>query len=281
MPRQRRQDAPGRTYHVTARGVNRRPIFLEDEERRQFLARLDTVLRWSGARCYAWALMPNHAHLLLRRGEATLGETLHRLLLMHAMRFNEAHARVGHLFQNRAWTHEVESDEEFLVQVRYIHGNPFRAGIVSSLDELAEYPWTGHSALLGNHPAPFQDTGYVLRQFGHEELEARRRLRAFMRAGLKSPRGRPAPRTLKDLLDDACWATWSRPEDVLAGAVDHATARGRALFAYLATTKFGRSQRGIARWLEAPQSTINRAARRGAELARRLRHRLHAELRDG
>ncbi len=72
--------------------------------------------------------------------------------------------------------------------VRYLHLNPVRAGVVPDLRALARYPWTGHSALLGTVPRPWQATGEVLRQFAREPRRARRAYRAFVAAGL--PQGR-------------------------------------------------------------------------------------------
>ena len=72
MPRQARLDAPGVLQHVIARGIDRGEIFRDDEDRRRFLARLSALLVETGTQCVAWALVPNHFHLLLRPTETSL-----------------------------------------------------------------------------------------------------------------------------------------------------------------------------------------------------------------
>jgi putative transposase len=68
MPRKSRIDAPGALHHIICRGIEQRPIFEDDDDRDRFVERLGTVLEETGTPCYAWALIPNHFHLLLRTG---------------------------------------------------------------------------------------------------------------------------------------------------------------------------------------------------------------------
>ncbi len=114
---------------------------------------------------YAWALLPNHAHLLLRIGAQGLPQFMRRVLTGYALGYNRRHQRVGHLFQNRYKSIVVEEEPYFCELVRYLHLNPVRAGVVPDLRALARYPWTGHSALLETVPRPWQATGEVLPQF--------------------------------------------------------------------------------------------------------------------
>ena len=62
MPRLARLDAPGILHHVMIRGIERRKIFRDDEDRDNLLDRLSLILPETNTSCYAWALMPNHAH---------------------------------------------------------------------------------------------------------------------------------------------------------------------------------------------------------------------------
>ena len=149
MPRQPRLDAPGLLQHVMARGIERREIFKDDKDRKSFLNRLATILEESQTQCYAWALIPNHFHLLLRTGPTPLSKVMRRLMTGYAVTFNKRHKRNGHLFQNRYKSVVCEEDPYLLELIRYIHLNPLRAGIVNDLKELDKYPWTGHSAILG------------------------------------------------------------------------------------------------------------------------------------
>jgi len=101
MPRRSRIDAAGALHHVIGRGIARGAIFLSDQGRDDFLRRLGDILPQTNTACYAWALIPNHFHLLLRTGTDPLSSVLKRLLTGYAVGFNMRHNRQGHLFQNR------------------------------------------------------------------------------------------------------------------------------------------------------------------------------------
>ena len=101
MPRKARIDAPGALHHIIVRGIERRKIFLDDFDRDNFLKRLGNVLSETATPCFAWALIPNHAHLLLRTGTTAIATVMCRLLTGYAVSFNRRHRRHGPLFQNR------------------------------------------------------------------------------------------------------------------------------------------------------------------------------------
>ncbi len=188
MPRGPRLDAPGTLHHVMVRGIERTTIFRDDTDRAEFLARLASGVERGAATVYAWALLPNHAHLLLRTGTRPLAQSMRSLLTGHAGAFNRRHKRVGHLFQNRYKSIVVEEEPYLLELVRYLHLNPLRAQVVPDLRALLRYPWSGHSALLGIVPRPWQETATILAQFGPTPQRARRAYRAFVAAGV--PLGR-------------------------------------------------------------------------------------------
>ena len=118
MPRQARLDAPGVLHHVMVRGLERRPIFRDDVDRRDFWARVGALVEATGLTVYAWALLPNHAHLLLRTGRRPLARCMRSLLTGYAGAFNRRHKRVGHLFQNRYKSIVVEEEPYLLELVR-------------------------------------------------------------------------------------------------------------------------------------------------------------------
>ena len=149
MPRQPRLDAPGLLQHVMARGIERRKIFFDDKDRKSFLERFAVILEETQTQCYAWALIPNHFHLLLRTGPTPLSKVMRRLMTGYAVTFNKRHNRSGHLFQNRYKSVICEEDPYLLELIRYIHLNPLRAKLVQNINELDKYLWTGHSAILG------------------------------------------------------------------------------------------------------------------------------------
>jgi len=101
MPSQARIDAPGALHHIVIRGIDRIAIFEDDQDREDLLERLSRLLHEMVTPCYAWAMMTNHVHLLLRAGKVPIASLMRRLLTGYAVRFNRRHRRHGHLFQNR------------------------------------------------------------------------------------------------------------------------------------------------------------------------------------
>ena len=204
MPRQARLDAPGVLQHIMARGIERRKIFWDDKDRSSFLERLAVVFGETQTQCYAWALIPNHFHLLLRTGPTPLSKVMRRLMTGYAVTFNIRHRRSGHLFQNRYKSVVCEEDPYLLELIRYIHLNPLRAKLVEGLKALDKYPRTGHSVLLGKRKNPFvpeippaigedkllaeKTVEDVLKHFGGTFKIARRRYREFVEKGIKHGR---------------------------------------------------------------------------------------------
>ncbi len=188
MPRTARLDIPGLLQHVIVRGIEKRPIFLDDEDRTGFLDRFSTLLGETGTHCYAWALMPNHFHLLLVPQRDSLARFMRRLLTGYVVTFNRRHNRVGHLFQNRYKSIVCEEEAYLLQLVRYIHLNPLRAGLVKSMDELDRYPWCGHGVLMGNLKMEGQQTGEILRRFSRGAVKGRELYRQFVADGSEQGR---------------------------------------------------------------------------------------------
>jgi REP element-mobilizing transposase RayT len=188
MARQARIDAPGALHHIIIRGIERRAIFRDDRDRERFLERVESVLVETLTPCYAWALMKNHVHLLLRTGLAPIATVMRRLLTGYAQDFNRRHRRHGQLFQNRYKSILCEEDPYLLELVRYIHLNPLRAKAVESLGALASYPYGGHAVLAGKRVCKWQDRRYVLRLFAKTEKRALRGYHEFVAAGLKQGR---------------------------------------------------------------------------------------------
>ena len=101
MPRQARIDAPGALHHIVIRGIERKAVFKRQQDYDDFLDRMGNILRDSSTGCFAWALMTNHVHLLLRTGLSPISTVMRRLLTGYAVGYNRRHKRYGHLFQNR------------------------------------------------------------------------------------------------------------------------------------------------------------------------------------
>lgn len=184
MPRKARIDAPGALHHIICRGIERRKIFRTDFDRNDFLERLEEKLLESQTACYAWALMPNHFHLLLRTGNVPIAKVMSRLLSGYAGGFNRRYRRAGLLFQNRYKSILCQEDAYLLELVRYIHLNPLRSGLVPTLEELDHYRFSGHSVLMGHRNFACQEVKAVLTRFGKRILAARHAYRAFVEEGV-------------------------------------------------------------------------------------------------
>jgi REP element-mobilizing transposase RayT len=170
-------------HHIITRGIERRKIIRDDTDRDDFLERQDGILRESQTRCFAWALVPNHFHLLLRTGLVPISSVMRRLLTGYAVTFNLRHRRSGHLFQNRYKSILCQEDAYLLELVRYIHLNPLSARLVPDLKALNRYRFCGHGVLMGRFRNDWQDTAYVLKQFGRRTGLSRRRYWEYIQDG--------------------------------------------------------------------------------------------------
>ncbi len=184
MPRSARLDMPGLLQHVIVRGIEKRDIFRDDRDREEFLDRLSALLKETQTQCYAWSLLPNHFHLLVKPTRSPLALLMRRLLTGYAIHFNRRHGRSGHLFQNRYKSIVCEEEPYLLELIRYIHLNPIRAGLVEDLQGLDEYPWSGHAVLMGRRKMEGQEITSVLLHFGENPTPAQWRYRGFISDGL-------------------------------------------------------------------------------------------------
>ncbi len=184
MPRVARLDATGVVQHVIVRGIERRRIFRDAADRDWFLERLGKLLTGGAVSCYAWALMKNHVHLLVRTGDMDLPTLMRRLLTGYAGYFNRRYNRHGQLFQNRYKSIICQEDVYLKELVRYIHLNPLRAGQVKTLDSLKNYKYCGHGVLLGAQRCSWQQADYVLGLFEKRLSRAREQYDRYVADGV-------------------------------------------------------------------------------------------------
>lgn len=184
MPRKARIDAPGALHHIIIRGIEKRKIFEDDKDRNQFIKRLGDILTEAETPIYAWALIPNHLHLLLKTGLTPIATIMRRLLTGYAVYFNRRHRRHGHLFQNRYKSILCQEEPYFRELVRYIHLNPLRANLVEDIRALDKYPYSGHSAVVGKVKRDWQQIDYVLNFFGKRKSDAHKAYRQFVKKGV-------------------------------------------------------------------------------------------------
>ena len=179
---------PGALQHIFVRGMERKKIFRSDYDRQNLVGRLASLIPDTNTECFAWVLMPNHFHLLLRTGSSSISDLMQRLLTGYAGWFNKKYKHHGPLFQNRYKSFLCQENPYLLELVRYIHLNPLRAGLVSGMEELDEFPWSGHSALMNNSMHAWQNIHYICGLFSNKRIEARKMYRAFVEKGLSDGR---------------------------------------------------------------------------------------------
>lgn len=183
MPRQGRITIAGGIYHIIQRGIERREIYRDDEDRKEFLRRLEKGLEDTGDQCYGWVLMPNHFHLIIRSGVKPVSALMRGLLTGYALYFNRRHKRSGYLYQGRYKSILCQEDAYLLELVRYVHLNPLRGRLVKDLKELNHYHWSGHGVILGKNKGVWQETKEVLALFSQCKHEAMERYLEFIKDG--------------------------------------------------------------------------------------------------
>jgi putative transposase len=184
MPRHARLDAPGTLHHIIGRSILGTKAFGTKKDKDDFLLRLAERNKEDSLAVYAWALMDNHFHILVRTGNVSLSSSMRKILTGYVVNFNHRHRRYGHLFQNRFKSIVCEDDPYLLELTRYIHLNPLRAGKVKDMKELDVYPWTGHSVIMGTQACPWQDRDAILAYFGTTEGPARELYHRFVEGGM-------------------------------------------------------------------------------------------------
>ena len=141
MPRMAREKSSTGVYHVMVRGINQQNIFEDDEDRRRFVERLGIVKKNLKFELYAYCLMNNHVHLLIKENGSELSTIMKKIQTSYVYFFNWKYERCGHLFQDRYKSECVEDDRYFYTVIRYIHQNPVKDGI-SAIDK---YKWSSFS----------------------------------------------------------------------------------------------------------------------------------------
>lgn len=129
-----------------ARGVEKRAIFLDDEDRREYLRLLRAVVHQFGWECRAYCLMKNHVHLVIQTRRPNLGRGLHMLHGLYAQLFNLKYGRVGHLFQNRFGSRAVRDELQLANVTEYVLDNPVKAGLCATREE---WEWSGELVSAG------------------------------------------------------------------------------------------------------------------------------------
>jgi putative transposase len=134
MARPLRIQFPGACYHITCRGIERRRIYADDKDRYKFLGLLAESLETYQVILYAYILMKNHFHLLIRTRKANCSEFMRHFNICYTSWFNWRHGRCGNLYQGRYQAYLVDADTYLLEVSRYVHLNSIQGRGMRSLD---------------------------------------------------------------------------------------------------------------------------------------------------
>lgn len=290
MPRGPRTDEPGLCHHITARGIEKRQIYSDDRDRRFFLAKLGELAKDTGTQVFAFALIPNHFHLLIRRNGVPVSIFMQRLLTSYALFFNKRHKRSGHLFQNRYKSFPCTDTAYFLQLIRYISLNPIRAGLVSTMEKLVWYPYSSHKYVLRPQQNGWLESKFVLAHFGYSEQSAKRAYLQFIAEDLDlASENRPlegnerperpqatslssqfadsaVDRDLDSLMKEICMTHSLTRAELLGSAKRRNIARARSLLAYRLASEIGLSGSEIGRRLSVTRSAASKMIYRGGRL---------------
>lgn len=169
MPRKIRVHYPGAIYHVMLRGNAGDRIFFNATDCKYFYKLIDEGVQRYHYRIHGFCLMSNHIHFALQVGEIPLSQIIQNIAFRYARMINRRKRRVGHVFQGRYKAILVDSDVYIKELIRYIHLNPVRAHIVSSVDQ---YRWSSHRAYLGFESFSWLTTDWLLSFFSENKREA-------------------------------------------------------------------------------------------------------------
>jgi REP element-mobilizing transposase RayT len=166
MPRIARKKSSSGIYHVMLRGIDKRDIFLSKRDYQKFIDYVEKARGKSGFLVYAYCLMTNHVHLLLKTGYEEIGNIVRRIAVGYAQYHNMRNGRTGHLFQNRFRSEAVENDAYFIMVLRYIHQNPLKAGIVEAIED---YKWSSYKEYINKEKGKLVDPAFAMGFFENVE----------------------------------------------------------------------------------------------------------------
>jgi REP element-mobilizing transposase RayT len=175
MPRKARRKSESGIYHLILRGINRQSIFEDDEDREKFLQKLEHYKQECGYSIYAYCLMSNHIHLLIKTGREPLQQIMKRIGASYVYWYNWKYERCGHLFQDRYKSEPVEDDKYFLTVLRYIHQNPIKAGLVK---DIKNYEWSSYKDYIKDQG--ITDREFALGIFENDKSPALKEFISFM-----------------------------------------------------------------------------------------------------
>ena len=174
MPRQAREHSESGIYHVILRGINRQDIFEEDGDKDRFIKTIKYYKSISKYKIFAYCLMSNHIHLLIKEETEAISLFMQRISVSYVLWYNSKYERCGHFFQERFKSEPIENDNYFFTVLRYIHQNPLKAGLVK---KVADWKWSSYNEYF--EKGTVTDTDYSLSMFSEDRNKALLQFESF------------------------------------------------------------------------------------------------------
>lgn len=185
MPRQPRRRSHSNVYHCMLRGINKQDIFFDQKDYLEFQSIIRKSKQTFFYQLYSYVLMPNHIHLEIKDENQKLSQIIHSMATSYANYFNRKYQRVGHVFENRFQSKNVENSYYMLNLVRYIHQNPIKAGI----SEMDKYIWSSYSEYFASEKIKDEnkivDTEEIFLMFSSEKEQAKKEFFEFNRKSFR------------------------------------------------------------------------------------------------
>jgi putative transposase len=178
MPRKQRLKSKTGYYHIMCRGNERRNIFGDEQDKVRFIDTLCEKQRENTFGLHAFCLMDNHFHLMISEGNDDIAKSMKRITVSYVYYFNKKYGRVGHLFQDRFKSEIVEDDAYVMALARYIHQNPVKAGMVTTVED---YQWSSYRSYLdGGSFGKLIEAETVLGLFSKNKETAKQLFKQYM-----------------------------------------------------------------------------------------------------
>lgn len=144
MARHRRVYSSTGLYHIVMKGIDKKYIFHDAEDKYRFLSSMAAARENGGFKVFAYCLMDNHVHLVVMEKEE-IGNSIRRFAVSYVKYYHKKYGTSGHFFSNRFHSDPIETEGYLMRAIRYAHQNPVRAGIIN---QCADYPWSSYNEYL-------------------------------------------------------------------------------------------------------------------------------------
>ncbi len=152
MARRQRLYSVTGIYHIVLKGVDKKWIFKDEQDKKVFLKKLFDYEKEGGYEVMAYCLMDNHVHLIMKEGER-LGTSVQRFTVSYVAYYHRKYGTSGYFFGSRFHSDPIENDGYFLSALRYVHQNPVRAGMVSGCEA---YHWSSYNRILQGYSGAYK-----------------------------------------------------------------------------------------------------------------------------